>query len=351
LYKSIDNFPDPSLAPSAPALAATRGWRIAAVVPSFRAADTVCDVVRRIGPAVERIYVIDDACPDGSGAAVAAAFPDGRVTVLRNARNLGVGGAVKRGYRQALADGMDIAVKIDADGQMDPAAIPALVAPIVAGAADYAKGNRFDRSHPIARAAAPAGSRRMPAGRRLGNNVASFLHKWITGYWHIADPANGYTALHRTALERLDLDRLADCYFFETDMLFQLGLADAVVVDVAVPARYGSERSGLRIRNVLLKYPLLALRRCVRRIWIKYFLQEFNVASLEIAVGAPLFATGMLVGLFEWWEALRTGEPRTAGTVMFAALPIILGFQLLLSAVSYDIARRPTVPLADPDRP
>jgi dolichol-phosphate mannosyltransferase len=320
------------------------------VVPAYRAAETVCGVIAGIGLEVERIYLVDDACPEGSGDRVQTAFPGPRVVVLRNGRNLGVGGAVKRGYAQALADGMDAVVKLDGDGQMDPAALSRLVAPVLAGEADYAKGNRFGRGRGRLGRPPEDGSRPMPTARRIGNNIASFAHKWITGYWNIVDPANGYTAIGRAALGRLDLEALADCYFFETDMLFQLGLLDAVVVDVPVPPRYGSEKSHLRIRNVVAKYPLLALRRGAQRVWIKYFVQDFNVASLEVAAGVPLFGFGLVAGGYGWAQAVATGRAATAGTVMFAALPIILGFQLLLSAISYDIARTPTVPLARLDR-
>ena len=320
--------------------------RIAVVVPCYRAAATVGAVLAGIGPEVSRIFVVDDACPEGTGTRLSEASSDPRLTILWNERNLGVGGAVKRGYRAALADGADIVVKIDADGQMDPAHIGRLVAPVAAGEADYAKGNRFARRFLIPSASGRRRGGDMPAGRRFANNLASFLHKGVTGQWGIVDPANGFNAIHRRALEAIDLDAAADCYFFETDMLFQLGLADAVVKDVPLPAAYAGEVSSLRVRNVLGRFPVLALRRFAKRIAVRYFLNDFNVASLEIVIGLPLLVFGTLLGLFHWADAVRSGVPASAGTVMFAALPIILGFQLLLSAVSYDVSRRPTEPLS-----
>ncbi len=321
--------------------------RLAVVIPSFRAASTIAQVLAAIGNAVERIYVVDDACPESSGA-VALALGDPRVEVLINLANLGVGGAVKRGYRAALAQGMEIVVKLDADFQMDPAQIGRLIAPIVAGQADYAKGNRFAPPHlmPPETSDNSGASRAMPGRRRLGNNLASFLHKAVTGHWHVLDPANGFTAIDSRALRLIDLDAVADCYFFETDMLFQLNLIDAVVADVAIPARYNGEVSSLRLRHVIARYPLLGLKRCVRRLWTRYFIEDFNVASLEIAIGLPLLLFGTVLGLVEWALALDQRTPATAGTVMLAALPIILGFQMLLAAIGFDIARRPTVPIS-----
>jgi dolichol-phosphate mannosyltransferase len=318
--------------------------RVAVVIPCFRAGATVERVIGRIGPGVDRIYAVDDNCPDGSGARIEG-LADPRLVVLRNDRNLGVGGAVKRGYAAALRDRADVIVKLDADGQMDPAFIPFLTAPILAGRADYAKGNRFALSRHMPPASDPAG-RGMPPVRRLGNSLLSFLHKGVTGYWNIVDPTNGYTAIHRRALESLDLERVADCYFFETDMLFQLNLVDAVVQDVPLPARYCGEVSSLRVRRVALRFPRLALSRFCRRVAVKYFLEDFNVASLEMLLGLPLILLGSGYGLYHWREALASGVPSSAGTVMLAALPIMIGFQLLLSAVSYDVGRTPKAPIS-----
>ena len=116
---------------------------IAVVIPCYRVADKILGVLAGIGPEVTRVYVVDDACPEGSGTVVQARCTDPRVDVIFHARNLGVGGAVISGYRRAIAQGASIIVKLDGDGQMDPAQLPRLVSPILSGAADYSKGNRF----------------------------------------------------------------------------------------------------------------------------------------------------------------------------------------------------------------
>jgi dolichol-phosphate mannosyltransferase len=319
--------------------------RIAVVIPCYRASETIAGVIAKVPDLVWRIYVVDDGCPEGTGDRAAEAA-DPRVRILRNPRNLGVGGAMKRGYAEALHDGADVVVKLDADGQMDPAFIPLLVAPLLAGRADYAKGNRFALQHRTPPDSAPGGGLPMPPVRRLGNNVLSFLHKGVTGYWGIVDPTNGYTAIHREALASIHLEAVADCYFFETDMLFQLNLAGAVVQDVPLPTRYTGEVSSLRVRSVLARFPRLGLNRFLRRIGVRYFLQDFNVASLELLLGLPLVLAGAAFGFYRWMEALRTGVANTPGTVMFAALPIILGSQLLLSAIAYDVLHTPKVPLS-----
>ena len=124
------------------------GPHIAAVIPCYRVGRKILDVIRRIGPEVSAIYVVDDACPEASGQLVETEINDPRVHIIRHPRNRGVGAASMTGMMAALADGVDILVKLDGDGQMDPAFIPRLVDPIVRGQADYTKGNRLRSRRP-----------------------------------------------------------------------------------------------------------------------------------------------------------------------------------------------------------
>src|SRR5262249_27880450 len=170
---------------------------IAAVIPCFRVKRHILEVLAAVPPAVERIYVVDDACPEGTGDLVESAVLDPRVRVLRHVENQGVGAATLTGYRTALADGARVVVRLDADGQMDPALIPRLVAPILDGEADYAKGNRFFELE---------GLRAMPRLRLAGNSLLSFASKLSSGYWNVFDPTNGFTAIHAEVLRRVPLE-------------------------------------------------------------------------------------------------------------------------------------------------
>ncbi|MDR1463615.1 MAG: glycosyltransferase family 2 protein [Azoarcus sp.] len=142
-----------------------RTFRIAIVIPCYKVGERVLDVIRRIGDCCWRIYIVDDACPEHVGNLVEAQCTDTRVRVIRHDTNLGVGGAVITGYRQAINDDAQIIVKIDGDGQLDPALIEEFVAPLVSGQADYAKGNRFFDLE---------GLKGMPGIRAFGNAVLSF---------------------------------------------------------------------------------------------------------------------------------------------------------------------------------
>jgi dolichol-phosphate mannosyltransferase len=309
---------------------------IAVVIPCFRVSGQVMDVLRRIGPEVGRVFVVDDACPERTGDLVTRECADPRVVVIRHEQNRGVGGATKTGYRAALAEAMDVVVKVDGDGQMDPAFVPTLVRSIVAGRADYAKGNRFYDLELL---------RGMPRVRLFGNAMLSLVNKAASGYWDVMDPTNGYTAIHRKALSMLPLDKLDDRYFFESDMLFRLSTIRAVVRDVPMAARYEGEPSSLRVGRVAVSFPAKYLRAVGKRMFYSYYLRDFNAASLQFLLALVLGVAGVGFGIAKWIESNVTGVPATPGTVMLAALPTLVAIQLLLSALHYDIGNVPREPL------
>jgi glycosyltransferase involved in cell wall biosynthesis len=306
--------------------------RIAVVIPCYRVRDRILDVLRTIGPECDAIFVVDDACPEETGNLVEAEAADPRVRVLRHEQNQGVGAAVMTGYRAALADGADIIVKIDGDGQMDPADLPALVAPILDGTADYTKGNRFAELGHL-----PS----MPVVRIIGNATLSFLTKFSSGYWDIFDPTNGYTAIHGRVAARLPFDRLAPRYFFESDMLFRLGLLRAVVRDVPMPARYGGEPSSLRLPGTVVRFASRHVVNTTRRFFYSYFLHDFSAASIELLLGSGLLVFGVTFGAVNWAASIAQGVGAYTGTIVLAALSVILGVQLLLAFLHFDVGRVP----------
>lgn len=310
---------------------------IAVIIPCFRVTDHIADVVGRIGPEVAAIYCVDDACPDRSGDFIEASLTDPRVRVVRHLANQGVGGATLTGYRAALADGHDILVKIDGDGQMDPALVRRFVQPIIDGTADYTKGNRFFFLE---------NARGMPLARLVGNSALSFLTKLSSGYWNIFDPTNGYTAVHCFLAEQLVERRIDQRYFFESDMLLNLYLLRAVVQDVPMAAVYAQERSNLSIRRIVLPFLFKNLRNISRRFFVHYLIRDFSLVTLEAIVGFLLLAFGIVAGASFWMGSFTSGEAATAGQVMIAALPILSGTQFILSALNFDIRNVPTVPRA-----
>ena len=307
--------------------------KVAVVIPCYRVGRVVLDVIDQIGDEVHAIYCVDDCCPDETGNLIAREATDRRVRVIRHARNMGVGAAMRTGYRAAMADGMDIVVKIDGDGQMSPALLPRMIAPILAGEADYVKGNRFFSIDQV---------RGMPPIRIFGNAALSFATKLSSGYWSLFDPTNGYTAVQTAVLAQIPLDRLADRYFFESDMLFRLNIVRAKVVDVPMAAVYGDEKSNLVISRVLLPFAGGHLRNLTTRIFYNYFLRDFHLASLELVVGTIALLFGTIYGASAWIANAHLGLLTSPGQVMLAALPVLSGLQLLLAFLNFDIRAEPT---------
>ncbi|VYU74830.1 glycosyltransferase family 2 protein [Metakosakonia massiliensis] len=311
-------------------------FKIAVVIPCYKVKDHILKVIEDIGDEVSAIYAVDDKCPDQSGEFILQNCTDKRVRVLFNEENQGVGGAVIHGYKVGLAEGADVFVKVDGDGQMDPSLIKLFVRPILRGEADYTKGNRF---HEI------EGLKPMPKIRLFGNAVLSFMTKFSSGYYKTFDPTNGYTAISAIALRKLPLDKVSKRYFFESDLLFRLNVVGAKVQDIPMDAVYGDEVSNLNIKKILMPFLKGNIKNLGKRIFYNYFLRGFSIASIELVLGALLFIFGVVYGAGAWYHSIATDTPATSGTVMLAALPIILGVQFLLSFIQADIQNQPTVAL------
>jgi glycosyltransferase involved in cell wall biosynthesis len=299
-------------------------------------------MLSEIGKEVSYIFVVDDACPDGSGKLVQEKVSDSRVKVIFHEENLGVGGAMITGYKAALETDATIIVKIDGDGQMDPALIGELIAPIVNGRADYTKGDRLDSL---------TGLSQMPSIRLFGNAGLSLLTKISTGYWNITDPTNGFTAIHRDVLKVIPIGMLSKRFFFESDMLFRLSLYRAVVWDVPMRARYGTEKSNLSIIKTLWEFPWKHFKNFHKRLFYNYYLRDVSAASIELPLGIVLWWFGLIFGITSYIHSMQTGVAATTGTVMISVVPLILGFQLLLAFVSHDVSSVPTRPRHKGDLP
>lgn len=313
-----------------------RGWDpldIAVVIPCYNVTGTISSVLSKIGPEVGCIYCVNDASADNSAEVISQAMRnDDRIRLIDRKHNGGVGAAMVDGYRAAIADGAQVLVKLDGDGQMAPEFIPNFLAPLLRGEADYVKGNRFFNMETV---------RAMPPLRIFGNAALSFLTKLSTGYWDLFDPTNGYTALHAKVAAMLPLDSLHRRYFFETDLLFRLSTIRARVIELPLVSQYADETSHLNVLRCFFTFPPLHFCNLVKRIIYNYFLRNFSIASINLVMGLLLVGFGAVFGVGHWIDAIRTGVAATAGTVMLSALPIMLGIQLLLNFLAYDISITP----------
>jgi len=306
------------------------------VIPCYRTSQQIMNVIAKIGAECDKIIVVDDGCPEKSGAMVESECTDERVTVIYNESNLGVGGAVLAGYSVALEYNADIVVKIDGDGQMEPSLIPKFIEPIVRHEADYTKGNRFYHIHALGN---------MPLIRLFGNATLSFITKLSSGYWSNFDPTNGYTAIHASLIPLLPPEKVSNDYFFESDMLFRLNLLQAKVVDIPMSAKYSSESSNLKVRKIIPLFLYKNIRNLIKRLFYNYFLRDLSVASIELISGFALATFGFLFGAWEWYAHVQAGELASTGTVMVAVLPLVIGFQFLIAFLNFDVANKPTIPI------
>ena len=317
-------------------------FSIAVVIPAYRVEAHIEKVLSGIPDYIRHIIVVDDASPDGTSE-ITQTFDNESpakqgsrpIILIRHEKNQGVGGAMITGFRKALELGAQVVVKLDGDEQMDPTHIPALVTPLLEGKADYAKGNRFRDLDAL---------QHMPLIRRIGNLGLGFLTKAATGYWNRFDPTNGFFAVRSEILSELPLERIDRRYFFETSMLAHLYLLDAFILEVPMPARYGLERSNLSIWRVMFEFPLKLISTLLRRITLRYFLFDFSMVSVYLLSGFPLILFGLIFGIVKWLQYFKLGVPAPTGTVILPTLTLILGIQILLSAIEIDMNSAPKSP-------
>jgi glycosyltransferase involved in cell wall biosynthesis len=303
------------------------GKRVAVVVPAFDEERLVGETVRAIPGFVDRIYVVDDASRDATGAG-AEAVGDPRVQLIRHEKNRGVGAAIATGYRRALEEEIDVTCVMAADNQMDPAELQELVEPVVRGEAEYVKANRLFSGEAW---------KVIPRTRYLGNAVLSLFTKIASGYWHIADSQAGYTALSLGALRRLDLDRLYPRYGFPNDVLVHLNVQNARVRDVPSRPIYDvGERSGIKLRSVVPRISWLLFKAFWWRMGQKYVIRDFHPLVFFYVFGVLMLGIGFVLGLVEL--VLRiAGNQITSPTIVLVAVLLIAGLQMTLFAMWFDM--------------
>ncbi|HTX43333.1 MAG TPA: glycosyltransferase [Methanocella sp.] len=301
-------------------------YRIGVVVPSYNEESLVGQTIAGIPPYVNKIYVVDD-CSSDRTPGVVKNIADPRVVYIRHEVNKGVGAAIVTGYRRALEDEMDVAAVMAGDNQMDPGELPRLLMPVLEGKADYAKGNRL-----ITRNLRKG----MSAWRTLGNFLLTIITKIGSGYWHVTDPQNGYTAISRRALGALDLDSVYTYYGYCNDLLIKLNAFGMRTVDVVMPARYGGERSKIKYSRFILKVAPMIFRGFLWRLKTKYVLFDFNPLVLFYGSGMVLVPAGAALGAWMLWQVLA-GHPVSSGYPLFTVFTILWGAQFILIAMVLDM--------------
>ncbi len=306
-------------------------YKIAVVIPCYNVAKSISNVIVGLPDIVSCVIVVNDCSLDDTELIVSnMAKANSKITLLNNAKNLGVGGAMICGFKEAIRKKCDVVIKLDGDGQMDASYIPKMVEILDSGY-DFVKGNRFfDR----------ASINKMPKIRMLGNMGMGFIIKVVSGYWNISDPTNGFFAIKMQTLKQVDLSKLAMRFFFESSLLIELYYTGAKIKDIAMQSIYDNEKSNLSVAKSLFSFPPKLLRALTRRIWLRYFIYDFNIASLYILFGMPMFLFGIIFGAIKWYQYASAHVFAPTGTIMLSVISLILGFQMILAAVQYDMTAK-----------
>ena len=307
--------------------------KVGCVMPCYKGGKKTIDVIKVALNYVDLIVLIDDKCPFRTGEKVKNIFStSSKVKVIFNLRNLGVGGATKIGINFLEKQNCDIIVKLDADGQLNPELIPALIKPLVDDEFEAAKGNRFSSLDHLLK---------MPLIRVIGNLGLSFLNKLSTGYWELFDPTNGFLAFRTTAIRKIRIDKVNNRYFFESDLLFQCSLANICFTQLPMRSIYGNEISSLSPLREVLRFSKNHLINFFKRIIYQYFLLDFNIGSLEILTG---FSTGFLLLIFcirTFLNGFINEDFATPGEANLIAFLSIITTQLFIGFLYFDSTHQP----------
>ncbi len=307
-----------------------KGKKIAVVIPCFNEAKMISKTLKGIPAFVDFVYVIDDFSTDDTST-VALKYKRKNLKIHRLPENQGVGGAILAGHQFALDDGADISVVMAGDDQMDPAELPKLLNQIVDNGYGFSKANRFYSTKSFSG---------MPKYRIFGNVVLTFLTKVSSGYWHLFDPQNGYTAVSRESLELLDFSKISKRYDFENDMLIWLSINEVAATDVPIPARYRDEKSAISLRKTIPHLLRTLWNGFWKRIFLKYVLRSFSPIALLFFTGLLLLVLGIIGTILISVESVGLASA-TPSTVVLAVGPLFLGIQFLMQALILDIEQSP----------
>jgi len=305
-----------------------RNKKIAVVVPAYKEELLIKPTLESIPDYVDRVYAVNDASPDKTGLLIDEfASGDARVVPIHHKKNKGVGGAIISGYKQALLDGMDIALVMAGDNQMDPTFLPELLDPVVEGVVDYTVGNRLVNEK---------FRQGMSKWRFVGNSVLTLLTKVASGYWQLMDPQNGYTAISRRALETISLDLVYERYGYCNDLLVWLNTFGFRVRNVPHPARYGLERSKIKYSTYIVRLSWLLLNAFIWRMKTKYVLLSFHPLVFFYIAGVFFTFISILFGFYAlWYKFIMNNSifvPAVVSVIVFG-----IGIQFLLSAMMFDM--------------
>ena len=305
---------------------------IVAIIPCFKSPSLAPLVASECLKYVDKVICIDDCCPLNTGRKIEKKVKSENFFLIRHKKNLGVGGAMKTGMKFALTMNADIIVKIDSDGQMSPSLIPNLIEPIKKGKASFTKGNRFRDPEII---------KKMPFIRLIGNLMLSFLTKLSTGYWELFDPTNGFIAFNSNIVKNMDLKKIDNRFFFETDLLFRCSINDILIQEIPMKAKYGEEKSNMDINFEIINFLIRHILIFAKRIYYHYFLYEFNPGSLSLLISLVFGFLAFALASYSYLYALINSIETPSGTQTLFLAFLLISSNFGINFIYYDASQRP----------
>ncbi len=235
-----------------------REKKLGVVIPAYNVERHIKAIIEGLPAMIDRVYVVDDGSTDNTSSVIKDCS---NVCLVRHQVNKGPGAATITGFLSALRDNMDVIIKLDGDGQMRPEQIESLILPIVEGKVDYTKGDRLSNK---------SFCKSMPKFRLAGNHILTYLTRIASGYWRINDTQNGFIAISRRALQSIGIETLYPYYGYLNDILVRLNVNGFAIQDIPMAAKYGHEKSSVKLARFIPKVSLLLIKRFLWRIKHKY---------------------------------------------------------------------------------
>ncbi|MBK7843487.1 MAG: glycosyltransferase family 2 protein [Bdellovibrionales bacterium] len=311
-----------------------REKKVSLVIPAYNEEKLLEPTLRNVPSLFDRIIVVDDKSPDNQAQVVERlAQDDPRIILIRHEVNKGPGGGIISGYQKTIELGIDIAVVIGGDHQMDLSEVERFLDPLVDGLYDYTKGNRFFSTQ------WQDTLEKMPKVRLIGNWIITLLTKVASGYYKVMDVVDGYTAINSRALRAINWNKAWERYGYPMDFLIRLNAYGMRVGDVPRTAIYtkGERQSQIKGIQYALRVSPMLLRGFLWRLNFKYLFYDFHPVVFFFYFSFLFLPLGLLFGgylVFDWmfWGGNAVTGPRAVLDLMV----ILAGLQFLMFAILFD---------------
>jgi len=250
-----------------------------AIIPCFKVKSKIISVLKKSCFFFDLVICVDDKCPQKTGEFIKKKFKNKKIIVLKNKKNLGVGGALKTGFKYCKKFNPKVIVKLDGDNQINPQEANKISKKLIHSHFDYAVGSRFKNRKNY---------RRMPWTRWYGNKFLSYISRISSGLYHIDDFLNGLIAIKYEKLKDINLNNVKNDFRFETSMLFNASKKKFKISSIPMNVKYFKKRSNFNPVNEFISFALFNLFNFFQRVYEEYF-KKINFGSFSLVISFLIF--------------------------------------------------------------